>query len=136
MKMKLPKFVPSIKPRSGSASSSPLSSPPKAAAFPGRLLSSPKSVMFLESLPSSSVPFSERKKAFTEVSVVPTLSKSEQTSEIIEETSDSKRGTCSTPSRMISAGLVRELEIVFQQFDANNDGKISATELGAVLRSL
>ncbi|KAJ7296804.1 hypothetical protein O6H91_11G061800 [Diphasiastrum complanatum] len=36
----------------------------------------------------------------------------------------------------ISVELLRELEDVFKFFDANGDGKISAAELGSVLRSL
>ncbi|CAL9114477.1 probable calcium-binding protein CML18 [Musa acuminata AAA Group] len=44
----------------------------------------------------------------------------------------------STPSRSSSVGLHRmdELEKVFARFDADGDGRISASELAAVLRAL
>eukprot|EP00249_Psilotum_nudum_P018210 c26694_g1_i2 orf=463-1248(-) len=138
--MKLPKFIPSIKPRFTSGSSSPPSSPPKSSPLPRRLLSSPNSVLSFNSSSRPLESFPERKKGCAQVSVSSPLSKSEHASEITEEIpeepSEPKSERCVASSGMVSAELVRELELVFQQFDANGDGKISATELGAVLRSL
>uniref|UniRef100_A0A7N0VAJ1 EF-hand domain-containing protein n=1 Tax=Kalanchoe fedtschenkoi TaxID=63787 RepID=A0A7N0VAJ1_KALFE len=50
-------------------------------------------------------------------------------------------GTGETPlfsrsSSMNSASQVEELQQVFRKFDVNGDGKISATELGCIIRSL
>eukprot|EP00249_Psilotum_nudum_P023560 c28923_g1_i3 orf=461-1288(+) len=160
--MTLAKFISSITCRQSSGISTPVSSPltisytsrPSNGPF-GEQFSSPKS-------PSSSKspsPFQQSSKGskspvkWNRPSRRP--GSSEQTSEIVEFSQQHKHknesffplgispkrneqeyGMSSASAGVITSGLRQELERAFRQFDANSDGKISATELGAVLRSL